>query len=113
MPSTPSTDPDSSPSGAFPAEDLAGAYRRRLEGAIGFAFRPGNRVEWLVNGREIFPAMLEAIRVAERSVEFLTFVYWGARSRIASPERWPSGRGPACACGSCSTPSGPPSWTTA
>lgn len=37
---------------------------------------PGNRVELLVNGTEIFPPMLEAIRSAERSVNFLTYVYW-------------------------------------
>lgn len=36
----------------------------------------GNRAELLVNGDEIFPAMLEAIEAARQSVEFLTYVYW-------------------------------------
>lgn len=36
----------------------------------------GNRVELLVNGVEIFPEMLEAIEGAERSVNFLTYIYW-------------------------------------
>lgn len=43
---------------------------------LGAPVLPGNRVELLVNGREIFPAMLEAIRSAERTVDFLTYVYW-------------------------------------
>lgn len=36
----------------------------------------GNRVTLLENGDEIFPAMLGAIRNAERSVNLLTYVYW-------------------------------------
>lgn len=41
----------------------------------------GNRAELLVNGDEIFPAMLEAIEGAAETVEFLTYVYW--RGEIA------------------------------
>ncbi len=36
----------------------------------------GNRAELLVNGEEIFPPMLEAIRTAEQSISFLTYIYW-------------------------------------
>lgn len=36
----------------------------------------GNRVRALHNGDEIFPAMLEAIRGAQRTVLFETFIYW-------------------------------------
>lgn len=36
----------------------------------------GNRVDLLVNGDEIFPAMLDAIRGAKDSVHLLTYVYW-------------------------------------
>ncbi len=36
----------------------------------------GNQIQILRNGAEIFPAMLEAIRDARRSVDLLTFVYW-------------------------------------
>jgi cardiolipin synthase len=50
--------------------------RRSLEGIIGVPFTQGNRLQVLRNGDEIFPAMLEAIERAERTVDFLTFVYW-------------------------------------
>jgi cardiolipin synthase A/B len=36
----------------------------------------GNRITALHNGDEIFPAMLEAIRGARRTVLFETFIYW-------------------------------------
>ena len=36
----------------------------------------GNRVVGLQNGREIFPAMLAAIREAKRSITFETYIYW-------------------------------------
>lgn len=36
----------------------------------------GNTVTTLVNGDEIFPAMLEAIRQAKASITFETFIYW-------------------------------------
>lgn len=35
-----------------------------------------NEIEMFVNGDEIFPPMLEAIRTAQETIEFLTFVYW-------------------------------------
>jgi cardiolipin synthase len=36
----------------------------------------GNRVVNLENGAEIFPAMLEAIRGARRTINFETYIYW-------------------------------------
>lgn len=51
-------------------------YQQALETTLGVPFNLGNRVEVLRNGVEIFPPMLEAIRQARFSVEFLTFVYW-------------------------------------
>ncbi len=36
---------------------------------------PGNRIEPLVNGDEAFPAMLEAIGQARRTVSFLTYIF--------------------------------------
>jgi cardiolipin synthase len=36
----------------------------------------GNKIEPLLNGDEIFPAMLEAIRSASRTTTFETFIYW-------------------------------------
>lgn len=51
-------------------------YRRTLEGLLGVPATEGNTVQVLRNGDEIFPAMLDAIRSAERSIDFMTFVYW-------------------------------------
>lgn len=51
-------------------------YRHVLENTLGIPFTDHNAVDVLVNGEEIFPAMLEAINNAERQIDFLTFVYW-------------------------------------
>lgn len=51
-------------------------WRRRLEGLLGVPATDGNTIAVLRNGDEIFPAMLDAIRSAQRSIDFLTFVYW-------------------------------------
>ena len=50
--------------------------RRVLEALLGVPFTEGNRVDVLCNGHEIFPAMLEAIRAATRSVDLMTYL-WG------------------------------------
>jgi cardiolipin synthase len=57
-------------------DELAIRARRTLEGVIGVPATEGNRVTVLRNGCEIFPAMLDAIRCAEHTIDFLTFVYW-------------------------------------
>ncbi len=48
-------------------------------GALGILLGPplvaGNRVTTLVNGEQIFPAMLSAIRAAKTSITFETFVF--------------------------------------
>jgi cardiolipin synthase A/B len=36
----------------------------------------GNDIELFVNGDEIFPAMIETMRGAQRSLNFLTYLYW-------------------------------------
>lgn len=54
----------------------ADRYRRILGRSLSAPFVEGNRIRRLKNGKEIFPTMLDAIRKAERSVEFETFVYW-------------------------------------
>ena len=38
---------------------------------------PGNRVDILLNGNEIFPAMLEAIRGARKSITYAQYLYKG------------------------------------
>jgi cardiolipin synthase A/B len=50
--------------------------RRMLESVLGVSASSGNRIDVLKNGDEIFPAMLDAIDAAERSIDFLTFIYW-------------------------------------
>lgn len=51
-------------------------FARSIEGLFGSDVMPGNRIETLVNGNEIFPAMLEAIDNAETSINFETYIYW-------------------------------------
>jgi cardiolipin synthase len=50
--------------------------RRRLERLIGVAATEGNALVPLLNGDQIFPAMLARIRAAEHTVDMMTFVYW-------------------------------------
>jgi cardiolipin synthase len=51
-------------------------FRRTLEGLIGIPASDGNQVDVLRNGDQIFPALFDAIRSAESTIDFLTFVYW-------------------------------------
>src|SRR5215218_1472904 len=51
-------------------------FARMVEALTVAPLRQGNRVTVLRNGCEIFPAMLEAIRSATRSINFATYVYW-------------------------------------
>lgn len=47
-----------------------------LTWSVGRPPQPGNEIEVLRNGDEIFPAMLAAIEGARQCVYFTTFVYW-------------------------------------
>jgi cardiolipin synthase len=47
-------------------------FRQAAGSLLGGNFVAGNSITTLVNGREIFPAMLSAIRGARRSIEFET-----------------------------------------
>ena len=51
-------------------------FRREMSVMMGPSVLPGNQVTALNNGEEIFPAMLEAIRGAQVSVTFETYIYW-------------------------------------
>lgn len=51
-------------------------FRRSMSVLLGPPFVEGNRVQELVNGDQIFPAMLQAIRGARHSITFETFIYW-------------------------------------
>jgi cardiolipin synthase A/B len=52
------------------------AFARSAGSLLGPGILPGNRVEALHNGDQIFPAMLEAIRAARRTICFETYIYW-------------------------------------
>jgi cardiolipin synthase A/B len=54
-------------------------FMRSMGVLLGPSLVPGNRVETLLNGDEIFPAMLAAIRGATRTVNFETYIYWSGR----------------------------------
>ena len=47
---------------------------------------PGNEVTPLYNGRQIFAAMLEGIRHAQKSVTFETYIYWSGNVGAAFTE---------------------------
>ena len=51
-------------------------FRRALSSLLGPAMVDGNAVQTLRNGDEIFPAMLQAIRGAQRTITFETYIYW-------------------------------------
>jgi cardiolipin synthase len=51
-------------------------FQRELGTLLGPPILAGNRVANLENGAEIFPAMLEAIRQAKRTINFETYIYW-------------------------------------
>ena len=51
-------------------------FKREMSVLLGPAILPGNKVDVLQNGQEIFPAMLAAIRAAKRTITFETYIYW-------------------------------------
>jgi cardiolipin synthase len=51
-------------------------FERTMGVLLGPAILRGNRFEVLVNGDEIFPAMLRAIREARTTICFETYIYW-------------------------------------
>lgn len=51
-------------------------FKREMSVLLGPAILPGNKVDVLQNGQEIFPAMLAAIRAAQRTITFETYIYW-------------------------------------
>ena len=51
-------------------------FLRAAEALTGAPISEGNDVELLINGERIFPAFLETIRAAERTLCVQTYVYW-------------------------------------
>jgi cardiolipin synthase len=54
-------------------------FARTMARLLGPDLLPGNRVTALQNGDEIFPAMLAAIRGAQETIVFETYIYWTGR----------------------------------
>jgi len=54
-------------------------FVRAMGSLLGPALLPGNEVRQMLNGDEIFPSMLEAIRGAKTSITFETFIYWSGQ----------------------------------
>ena len=51
-------------------------FVRSMSSLLGPSLLAGNNVKVLVNGDQIFPEMLAAIRGAERTITFETYIYW-------------------------------------
>ncbi len=51
-------------------------FARTMGTMLGPGIVDGNKVTPLINGDEIFPSMLEAIRGAEKTITFETYIYW-------------------------------------
>ncbi len=51
-------------------------FRRSMGVLLGPPIIEGNKVEVLLNGDQIFPSMLDAIRKAEKTITFETYIYW-------------------------------------
>src|SRR5438045_3140965 len=69
--------------GKQPGEEIAHIYsarspefRQTAGSLLGPNFVTGNSISTLVNGNQIFPAMLSAIRSAKHSINFETYVFW-------------------------------------
>ncbi|AEG93637.1 cardiolipin synthase [Ramlibacter tataouinensis] len=77
----------------YPLDDPQ--FFRAMGMLLGPGIVQGNRATELINGDQIFPAMLQAIRAARRTVLFETFIYWsgeiGTEMAEALSERARSG----------------------
>ncbi|MBC8133032.1 MAG: cardiolipin synthase B [Deltaproteobacteria bacterium] len=51
-------------------------FKRSMGALLGPDMVAGNQVTMLVNGDQIFPAMLAAIRAAKQTINFETYIYW-------------------------------------
>ncbi len=55
-------------------------FEREMGTLLGPAILHGNQITALQNGDEIFPAMLKAIRAAQHTVNFETYIYWSGHT---------------------------------
>ena len=73
-------------------------FTRAAEALTGAPITTGNHAELLINGDRIFPAFLETIRSAERTLNVQTYVYWRGEiaDDVAEAIREKAGQGVRC-----------------
>ncbi len=54
-------------------------FLRSMSNLLGPPLVAGNEVKELLNGDEIFPPMLKAIRSAQKTITFETYIYWSGK----------------------------------
>jgi cardiolipin synthase len=54
-------------------------FQRSMSALLGPPLVEGNRIDTLLNGSQIFPAMLDAIDHAKKSITFETYIYWSGK----------------------------------
>jgi hypothetical protein len=59
-------------------------FQRTMGVLLGPVILPGNRFATLLNGDEIFPSMLQAIKGAQRTITFETYIYWSGDAAFAA-----------------------------
>ncbi len=55
-------------------------FLRSMSVLLGPPLLPGNNVQELINGDEIFPAMLAGIRSAKKTITFESYIYWSGKT---------------------------------
>ena len=60
--------------GVYPPDSLA--FKRVMGNLLGPPIEAGNRIKTLLNGEQIFPPMLAAIRSASKTITLETYIYW-------------------------------------
>src|SRR4051794_6409767 len=70
-----STEPGPRLNAPPPGAGVTRAFADDIAQSLGAPMTDGNRIETLVNGDQIFPAMLDAIRHATNSITFENFIW--------------------------------------
>jgi cardiolipin synthase len=64
-------------------------FQRSLGVMLGLQIVEGNRFAALLNGDQIFPEMLEAIRGAQKTIVFESYIYWSGEITLAQWQKRP------------------------
>jgi cardiolipin synthase A/B len=73
-------------------------FEREMGTLLGPAILADNKITALQNGDEIFPAMLKAIRAAQSTINFETYIYWSGRTGEEFAQALIERAGPASKC---------------